>query len=566
MKSKTSFCNPTLLKKNIRRFPVIWVLFTILLFLCCTMPIFNLVPMLVEDAEEEGAQVFRAVWMTASVPVSAIYAVICAAACFGYLHKTRSAYMLHAFPMTRTCQFTTNYISGLLFAIVPEVFITLLNLLAAAIVGVNIFVPILQLLVLGVLEYLFFYGLAVFCMNITGKTSYGVLGYCVLNFALVVLESILRIIFEPMLYGIVSFSSENVTTPFCPVIGLYKFTLWNAIDGLPGLGWTYVFIVAAVGIALAVFAWLLYRKRHMEQAGEVVAFGWARPIFKYFFTTCAALTLGIVILGLFTVGSSDLTAGNIILSLLIAGLIGFVLAEMMLKRTVRVFKRKAFIGFAVFAAAVIAFTLCARYDVLGIVRRVPQPGQVAFVEVTSEYGATTIRLDQTKDIETVTSLQKAHIDDYMRNGNDDGWPYSDVELTYKLKDGSSFTRSYQMTDEEALRKTLNQPEVIKAYYDSFDLANQKGGDVNYHYVNFGYLSQAQLRELAAYLEEDIAEGIPDFYERAFFGNEYENITVVIPKVGTLYITPGEAHAREYLLSLLDIPEDEAEIEEYYYYD
>lgn len=556
MKSKTSFCNPTLLKKNIRRFPVIWVLFTILLFLCCTLPIFNLVPLLVEDASAAGAQVFRAVWMTASVPASAIYACICAAACFGYLHKTRSAYMLHAFPMTRTCQFTTNYISGLLFAIVPEVFITLLNLLAAAIVGVEIYVPILQLLALAVLEYLFFYGLAVFCMNITGKTAYGILGYCVLNFALVVLESILRIIYEPMLYGIVSFSAENVTTPFCPVIGLYKFTLRNAIDGLPGVGWGYVFIVAAVGIALAVFAWLFYRKRHMEQAGEVVAFSWARPIFKYFFTTCAALVLGIVMLALFTTGNGAVTPGNIIISLLIAGLIGYILAEMMLKRTVRVFKPKAFIGFAVFAAAVIAFTLCARYDMLGIVRRVPQPEQVAFVEVTSEYGATTIRLDQTKDIETVTSLQKAHIDDYMRNGNDDGWPYSDVELTYKLKDGSSFTRSYQMTDEEALRKTLTQPEVIKAYYDKFDLANQKGGDVNCYYQNFGYLSQAQLRELAAYLEEDITEGIPDFYDRAFFGNEYENITVVIPRIGTLYITPGEEHAWEYLSSLLNIPEIE----------
>ena len=49
-------------------------------------------------------------------------------------------------------------------------------------------------------------------------------------------------------------------------------------------GWL-IAAYAAVGVVLMVLAWLMYRRRRSESAGDVVAVGWMKPVFRY---GCAA--------------------------------------------------------------------------------------------------------------------------------------------------------------------------------------------------------------------------------------------------------------------------------------
>ena len=61
-----------------------------------------------------------------------------------------------------------------------------------------------------------------------------------------------------------------------------------------------IYTVAA--IVMLVIAYFLYRRRASESAGDPVAFGWARPIFRYGVALCGGLALG---LGLYSILSMN---------------------------------------------------------------------------------------------------------------------------------------------------------------------------------------------------------------------------------------------------------------------
>lgn len=524
MKSRTSCFNSTLLKKNFSRFAVIWGLYAGCLFLFCTLVLLNI--------RGENAYVFATEALTQTSVLFGsglhqVYAIICAVACFGYLHNTRSTYMLHALPMTRETMFTTNLVSGWLFAILPQAFITLLNLGAVAIAGSGVYGAVLQNFAVWALEYTCFYGLAVFCMVMTGKTVFCILGYYTLSYVFVLLELVIRTILSPMLFGVDTFE-RIISIPLCPVVNLIvedAKSLGNEMPGIPASLWYYLGFIALVGVVLMAASFLLYRKRHMENAGEVIAFRWARPIFKYFFTVCVTLILGLIITLITAESSIDngLTVAMII-SLLIAGFIGFFAAEMMLNRSLHVFKKKAFGQFGIYAAILLAALLLIRFDVLGISRRVPAPDTVSAVRVemiTENLGEFTIT--DPDDIETVTQMHTKLIETHkLPEPRQSGGEYGEqvnVKITYQLKDGSTLTRRYQgaysgTSSTEFAALLDGKPELLQSYYDAATFTppgsywfasipgDFKGIDVDY----------SDMMSLKGYLQKDIDAGTIRLYE------------------------------------------------------
>lgn len=525
MKSGTSYFNSTLLKKNFSRFAVIWGLYAGCLFLFGTLPLLNI--------RGIGSEVFATEALT-QLPVlfgsglHQTYAIICAVACFGYLHNTRSTYMLHALPMTRETMFTTNLVSGWLFAILPQVLITLLNLGAVAIAGSGVYGAVLQNFAVWAMEYTCFYGLAVFCMVMTGKTVFCILGYYTLNYIFVLLELVIRVILSPMLFGIDTFE-RIISLPLCPAVNLIVEdvkSLGNEMLGIPAPIWYYLGFMAVVGIVFMVVSFFLYRKRHMENAGEVIAFSCARPIFKYFFTVCVTLILGLIITVITAESSIDngLTVGMII-SLLIAGAIGFFAAEMMLNRTLRVFKKKAFVQFGIYAAILLAALLLIRFDVFGVSRRVPAPDTVSAVRVefiTENLGEFTVT--DPDDIETVTQMHTKLLETHklpeQRYHSGIYGELVNVRITYRMKDGSTLTRRYDgvysgTSSTEFAALLDGKKELLKSYYDVPE-ANPTSVVFLQSYPNSynGYepLSYFEFNHLMEYLQKDIDAGTIHLYE------------------------------------------------------
>ena len=485
MTSRTSCFNPALFRKNLTRFAPMWGIFLGLLLV--TGPL-SLITSLANGhyytaeiaigSRYASAEAFLNNYPNITCIFSFVYALLCGAACFEYLHKARSAYMMHAFPMTRNCHFFTNVLSGLCFALVPYFAADLLMLLIVSIYGIGSLAgQILLLLVKTTLQYFCFFGIAVFCMHLTGNTIIGILSYFAASFIGWALPALItNTIVQPLFYG---FAEPAFSfTALSPVIKLMETgsTLKSA--------WIYVY--AALGIGLLIAAWLHYRVRHMERAGDAMVYGWAKVVFLVLFTAMVGLLIALASYMILSGGISP--ADNTLLftiCLLIGLFVAYFGGQMMLGRTTRVFRGKHFwLGYAAFAAAAILGIVCLRTDVLGLQRKVPTAEQIEYVEMSTQnqggymaYTASdsdTIRISDAEGLALVTQMHKAAIDERGREPSRDYW---DVEvdgqwvsfnLVYHLKNGSTMTRAYNVFSKTVYQngKTLySDPARAKKYYE-----------------------------------------------------------------------------------------------------
>ena len=253
MKSRTSFCNGTILKKNVTRFWPIWALITLILMSSFPLPLANVS---VQDKIDD------LLWMTQNelMPICVIFSILIAGCIFGYLHKSRSAIMMHSFPLNRGCLYRTGLLAGLLVFIVPWT--------ASILLVTEIPYELLaSVWLFGVLRYLFTSGRAVFCMLISGKTLASVVLYFCTFISPLLMVLFLEVATDPLLYGITSapiVSEEVETVNLSPGESYAQYAFRNSFPE--------VITIALFGIGLLFFAGWLYRKRRMENAGNIIAY------------------------------------------------------------------------------------------------------------------------------------------------------------------------------------------------------------------------------------------------------------------------------------------------------
>ena len=163
MRSATSYFNFTLLRKNFARFWPIWSLYG--LFWLAVLPLNILSNRIHWDGGMARSLPLNYLdgGPSAAVTLSALFGLLCAMAVFSYLYASRSVGMLHALPLRREGLFLTNYLSGLLFLLLPNLAVFLLALAAEVFAGTVVFSSLFTWLV-GVSRFgLFFYSFAVFC-------------------------------------------------------------------------------------------------------------------------------------------------------------------------------------------------------------------------------------------------------------------------------------------------------------------------------------------------------------------------------------------------------------------
>lgn len=508
MTSRTSFFNGAILKKNLTRFAPVWILYTVGLMIA--YPLY-LSSNYLNDLEF-GMHYLRMLTGYGGAVANFGAAVVIAACCFKYLYQTRSAYMLHAFPVTRESLFRTNLFSGLLMGTVPM----LAALSTCALTAVMYSYPVVEVFYcigLYMLQFLFFYGLAVFCMHLAGQLVSAVLLYGTLNFLAIGLELLIRAILEPLMYGYVN--NGYYTLRFSPLAAI--------MTGTGTFQYGYLGILAGVGVVLLVLSCLLYRKRRMETCGEFIAYRSARPVFQYLFTLVVTLLLGLI-LSLIVYGDIDLLsthAVGTVFCMLVAAFIGLFVAEALLNKSLRVFCGKTFAKYGLFAL-LLATTLAAfRCDWFGIVSYVPSPSKVASVSISPNGCTFPLTLSEQEDIARVTELHALFTESRTSYYN------GEVRLSYKLKNGRTVTREYWLSDEmysgtaayEASQKLLallQEPRFAVEYYKSIKLEEAHYVDLEYpvYYEQDGYYAyseymslnsaeQAKLREM---LLTDAADG------------------------------------------------------------
>lgn len=434
MRSKTSCFNGTLFRKNLSRY---WPLWGLASFGGAMFPLAMLLELLHNGfrfwSPLETRQAYYTV-LSYGVPViSIVYAILCAMAVWNYLYNARSVGMMHTLPIRREGLFVTNVLSGLTMMAIPYTVTGVLLVLVTMLFGG--FEPVGVLVtVLGVMgESLFFFGLATFCAFIVGNVFMLPALYGLLNFIAVLTDFMVNLLAQGFCFGLNSSYSGTVEW-LSPVVYLVQKISPNSTyetqwvtDRLGGQryetsvptsvtlenGWL-IAAYAAAGAALLGLAWLLYRRRRSESAGDVVAVGWMKPVFRYGCAAYSAILGGRLLYALLWdsfQSSRYFTVLPMILCMIAGGAIGYYAASMLLAKTPRVFKTtwKGMLAVALGCAALCGAMKC---DLFGVVRRVPAPDSVKLVNVYA--AGSNYYLTPGKDdalIEEVRALHQAIVDD-----------------------------------------------------------------------------------------------------------------------------------------------------------
>ena len=434
MRSKTSCFNGTLFRKNLSRY---WPLWGLASFGGAMFPLAMLLELLHNGfrfwSPLETRQAYYTV-LSYGVPViSIVYAILCAMAVWSYLYNARSVGMMHTLPIRREGLFVTNVLSGLTMMAIPYAVTGVLLVLVTMLFGG--FEPMGVLVtVLGVMgESLFFFGLATFCAFIVGNVFMLPALYGLLNFIAVLTDFMVNLLAQGFCFGLNSSYSGTVEW-LSPVVYLVQKISPNSTyetqwvtDRLGGQryetsvltsvtlenGWL-IAAYAAAGAALLGLAWLLYRRRRSESAGDVVAVGWMKPVFRYGCAVYAAILGGRLLYALLWDSFQSgryFTVLPMILCMIAGGAIGYYAASMLLAKTPRVFKTtwKGMLAVALGCAALCGAMKC---DLFGVVRRVPAPDSVKLVNVYA--AGSNYYLTPGKDdalIEKVRTLHQTIIDD-----------------------------------------------------------------------------------------------------------------------------------------------------------
>lgn len=462
MRSGTSFFNTALFRKTFLRFWPIWALYTAGWTLVLPLRLWadamrwkgsSTPKELAERLQNAVSQI--PYLLEVGVALAAVMGLVCAMAVFSYLYSSRSACMMHALPLRREALFLTQYLAGLSFLLLPQLAVFALTAATEAALGCLALWPLVQWLLAQGGLCLFFYSFAVFCAMFTGHLAALPVFYGVLNLLAFLMTSLVEAVCDLFLYGFRSFPSpvwELVDHLSPPVILSNAVSIVSRDDAFvlyqPGL----VAVYAAAGVALSIAALLIYRSRHIESAGDVVAVKLVRPLFKYGVALCAGLTGGMFTYELLS-GLSDLTLMGWIL---FWGLAGYFAAEMLLRKSFRVLA--AWKGAVPLAAVIVLLSLSVHYDWYGFEDRVPQADQVTAVTLNGLHSAPYddgqgrgLTLEDPEQIALVLQLHRAAIQLKGESAGEEDWTVSSdqetmtflyLHLYYELADGTVLERNY----------------------------------------------------------------------------------------------------------------------------
>ena len=451
MKSRISFFDKTVIRKDITRFTPLWLIY----FIGGTLV------MLVSALETSPESLARSMGAYIGLfgIINLVYALLAAQLLFGDLYKSRLCNALHAMPLRRETWFFSHVASGILMSLVPNA------------VGILVTLPTLgsywytaALWLLGMeMHYLFFFALAVLCVMCTGSRIAGVAIYGIINFLVLIVQWWINTIYLPVLYG-VDMDIELLLS-LCPVAymmnveGGYILLKWVG-DGISdvaplrfvGLGdrFGYLAILTALGIVFGALSLVMYRKRKLESAGDFMAVTWLNPVFAVVFTVCMG--------ALFAVLGSAMDA---YLPFLAVGMIlGWFVSQMLLQRTVKVLHKKTLQGLLAMALAMVLSLTVTWLDPMGITRYVPKAEEVKAVDV-SWVG---YMKPNDAQLEKVLQLHEA----ILKDGRKPSQNTISVDIKYTLTDGSHVKRSYTVGRDIAsimnpLKELATMPETVLGY-------------------------------------------------------------------------------------------------------
>lgn len=465
MQSKISFFNRTLFLENLRRFWPLWAVYAAVWLiaepvLCFVRAFGRNVPLTKAELILDLRNLLLRAGSDVGLMVALIFGILFAIALFAYLMNSRAVGMFHSFPIRREGLFLTNYLSGVIIFTAAQILAVILTVLVQLAAGAPDFPTLGTAFLCSWGQMLFFYSFGVFCAVFTGQILAIPVFYGVLNVLVYGLCAMTQALAESVYFGFRAVVPGWVEW-LNPVVKLENsISITPVFNETAGVvtEWTFeglhvVLIYVLVGLILIIPAFVLYRYRASETAGDTIAVPWAKPIFLYGVAICFALTLG---QGLYYLVWDELFQPEMLnfpvmaVCMILLGLVGYWGAEMLLKKSFHVFRDswKNAVGLAVI---LIVLLLGVRVDILGVERYVPELDSIESISYYMKNCSGDL-----EDPAEIAKFLEAHQailaeKDSLRRSNsyDETYSYGNLDLHYYLKNGQTIRREYSFRYQES---------------------------------------------------------------------------------------------------------------------
>ncbi len=489
MRSRTSCFNSAVIRKTISRFWPLWAVYAVVWLMLLPLSVLNTIQRgqtaILDNTLLSMAQV-------ASPIMAFIFALLGVMAGFHWLYNSKSAGFYTTLPVRRESMFLSCFAAPLIMLLAGNVLAFLAGLLTLLPTGAAHLGALAQWLAVTCLDTLSFYGFAALCAMLTGSLLILPLVYVILQFTAVALEELLGSVYSHFVFGAADNGWQGTVTWLSPIYYRLSRTyvandLAPGTDVVPGQvihyffhGWGIVLGYAAAGAVLALCAFLLFRRRRMETASDVVAIRVLKPVFRVCLALAAALGLAIVLyFGILGGGSNIGDLPHMLLFLffmLLGGFIGWFAADMLIHKTFRVF-RLHWRGWLVFSAALCLVSLAFELDLFGTEKRLPPEDGYEQVQIMS-YGEY-VTLEGDEALAAVRALHENIVAHKAVHEADNYEPHRAVWISYYRSDNDRtpvMARCWQIaageaqqqnnaSDLRALERIFNLPEAVAARKD-----------------------------------------------------------------------------------------------------
>ncbi|MCM1282660.1 MAG: hypothetical protein NC180_03415 [Muribaculaceae bacterium] len=544
MKSKTSFFNKAVYRKNFTLFWPIWAGFLLIELLkgpgCLWVQLHR-------PGMEPLEALQGSVSLEAEIPFFAVASALTAMALFHYLFSTKSANLLHALPVTRRELYVTNLLSGFTFLFVPLVlsfFFSVLVCLACGVAEVQ-YLFMWLLVSLGICFFLF--AEAVFCGMFTGLLLALPVYFVLCNLLVVGIMVELTWVLTEMSYGLsmdtLGGKAAGWLSPLvylCDEVRISGNYAQNekgvyVIRTMELSGGKAVICYAFAAVLIYLLAYYCYKKREMERTGDLLVFDWVKPVFRWGVGICTGFFGGALLMNILKDFIPDAPAGIWLVFVLGIGALAFFLAEMLIEKAFRVLNKKRMAECLVF----LGFTLLAYGAIYGCAYRLstdlPRADQVEYAYVRLNYPLE-FSGEETEELLEVHReiLSKQSV--FERALADSGQTVY-VSFVYQMADGDRMERWYAIpAGSEASGHVLGkiyaweqEPEAFLRNQLQYDYtAVNRFTDVQLEWYdstrdNYVYLYGGSDAAVALYeaVQEDLEEGTLQKYNLTDYGMSEE---------------------------------------------
>lgn len=563
MQSKTSWFKCGIITQDLRAVGWIGIIYQIALLFAVPLQLLMMYQSKYEPYRNYGeAQKLFTVLPELQILLMFTVPVILSVILFRYLHVKVPADFIHSLPIKRTALFHHHALFGVGLLVIPVLITAIFIAIVHGVFALNDNLPIIEIARwagLTILINIFVFVLATLIGTVTGISAVQV----VLTYIFLIFPAGIMILFytniKYLIYGFAyDYYFDQNLMYLTPIARMAEIGHTNITP-------KEVLIYIALTIGFYLLGMFAYQKRPIEGATQAITFRYLKPIFKYGVTFCTML------LGGSYFGETQQDAfGWVLFGYFFGSILGYVIAEMVLQKTWRIFRSMKW--YVLYGAVIIVIGFLLNLDMTGYEKKVPVAADIerayfgnnvhwfnekniTEVELTKEFptintfsefyrvnvlnDADRYFFDEAKNMESIVNLHQQLIKDRDENHNKQRF-YKNIVIAYELKNGSSVVRQYQISEDayhEWLKPIYESEESRYFNNDLLRLKEEIGIDkitISSRLKSAEYIDPQQIKGMIYALKTDMLQ---EPYEEMFNGRgSWGEIELLLKNNQRLHIT------------------------------